>query len=224
LEIPSGEPSPLDRIALFRGLDPDVRAEIAAGARTRTYHRGELLAPGERIQDAAFLVARGRLRLLRVGSGGGEVTIEVVRVGEPFWLPAPDGGGAPKSLAQALSDGTVVLRLPGPDVLRLVVASPERATALLEILQRRLGEAYDRIEDLALYDVRTRLAHALARIAPGGPPQIVAATHEELAAVVGSTRERVTKELRHLRAGALITYRPHRRGITILDADRLAAL
>lgn len=77
----------------------------------------------------------------------------------------------------------------------------------------------DRVEDLALYPVSTRLAHVLIRLAEASGRQMVAVTHDDLARLIGTRREEVTRALRRYRRQGLITTEPGR--IRIEDLERL---
>jgi CRP-like cAMP-binding protein len=81
----------------------------------------------------------------------------------------------------------------------------------------------DRLEDLALRPVRARLAHELAHLASENHTGWVSATHDELAARIGSKQVEVTRGLRALRDEQLIASEPHCRGITVLDPAELAS-
>jgi CRP-like cAMP-binding protein len=92
------------------------------------------------------------------------------------------------------------------------------------VLSRQLAEAYAHMEDLERRDVGARLAHVLARFVTRTGQTVVEATHDELAGLAGTNREKVTKELQVLRAAELIEHTPRSRRIRVIDVERLAAL
>jgi CRP-like cAMP-binding protein len=77
---------------------------------------------------------------------------------------------------------------------------------------------------LTFYEIKTRLARTLVRLALSSQEQIVSATHAELAAMIGTRQEEVTKLLYHFRALGLVASVPHRPGLRVLDLERLASL
>lgn len=96
------------------------------------------------------------------------------------------------------------------------------------MLARRLREAHQEIEDLALRDVPGRLASLLLRLAEGygeehdrGMRLSFRLTHQDLARMIGSTRETVTMTMNRFRDDSLISV--DRRVLIILDGERLGA-
>ena len=125
--------------------------------------------------------------------------------------------------AQVLVAGTVVCRLPQPYVRELMAAQRPVDAAVHEMLCRWVVTAHGYMEALAWQSVRTRLAHTLARLAQRHPCREVDATHAELAAMVGTRQEEVTRLLRVFRELGLVAKQPYRPGLVVLDAERLAA-
>jgi len=93
-----------------------------------------------------------------------------------------------------------------------------------KLIARQLGESYRIIEELAFYEIKTRLARTLVRLALSSEELIVSATHAELAAMIGTRQEEVTKLLGHFRALGLVASAPHRPGLRVLDLERLTSL
>ncbi len=92
------------------------------------------------------------------------------------------------------------------------------------LILRQLGESCRIIEELAFYEIKTRLARTLVRLALSSEELIVSATHAELAAMIGTRQEEVTKLLGRFRALGLVASAPHRRGFRVLDLERLASM
>lgn len=226
-------PHPLRGAAIFRHLEAHSLAELAAHARRRVYVRGEIIAglgadPSSftyagGADEALHLVGGGRVRLYRLSREGREVTLAVLHAGDAVGLDLPGHAVGATGLVEALLDGTVIYSLPRREALRALAAHPEALLGALELAGRRTAEAYDRIEELACHSVKERLARTLARLAPPGQP-VVMATRDDLAALVGASREEVSRALRQLRDLGLVAIQPHRRGILVRDRDRLASL
>jgi len=112
------------------------------------------------------------------------------------------------------------------DIIRHV---PDVALHVIEVLARRLRAAEQEIEDLALRDVPARLASLLLRLAEGygedddrGIRLSFRLTHEDLAHMIGSTRETVTMIMNRFRDADLV--RVDRRVLIIPDRERLHAV
>jgi CRP-like cAMP-binding protein len=108
---------------------------------------------------------------------------------------------------------------------RVLAASPELAIHLLKILSRRLREADEFVEDAVFLDVPGRLAKKLLQLAetygrPGITGTVIGLrlTQQELATMVGATRESVNKHLRAYRARGIIDIE-HQHIIILKPAD-----
>jgi CRP-like cAMP-binding protein len=106
----------------------------------------------------------------------------------------------------------------------VLCCSPDIALCVFELLCCQLTAAYDQAEDLVFQSAATRLARTLVCLARRHEGQQVFATHEALAAMIGSRQDEVSKLLRHFRTAGLICSQPRRRGIRVLDLAQLAAL
>jgi CRP-like cAMP-binding protein len=136
----------------------------------------------------------------------------------------PDDAIAPSSVAQVLEAGTVLYRLPRPFLLRLIDTCPALSHAVLEQAWRQLVYARAHTVELTCCDIRTRVAHMLARLASRDHDCVVRVTRERLGLLIGASREVVTRALDSLRAEGLVAYQSGQREIVVRDRERLAAL
>jgi len=103
---------------------------------------------------------------------------------------------------------------------RVLASSPSMAANLLKVVNQRLREADRQIEALALKDVQARVTRVLRQIAePEGGELVVPArlTHRDIAAMVGASREMVTRVFRILEENGVL--RVQGRQVTILPFD-----
>lgn len=106
---------------------------------------------------------------------------------------------------------TLICTAQADDLFALLASSPTLALNVAEILSDRLGDASATIEDLAVAKVSDRLMHFFERLAAEhgkateeGTLLEVRLTHQDIASVIGSTRETVTLEIAGLvRAGRI---------------------
>ena len=105
--------------------------------------------------------------------------------------------------------------------LQIMNTSLRVTSYVCTFISRQLGESYRVLEGLAFYEIEVRLARTLIRLALSSEELIVSATHAELAAIIGTRQEEVTKMLGHFRALGLVASAPHRRGLRVLDLERL---
>ena len=202
----------------------EALAELTRGARLHSYGRGELLNDiGER-DGFVYLLKAGRVGLYSLSCQGREILLYTFHEGDMLGLIRYGEVSETSSYAKVLVEATVAYRLSYPHVLELMSTSFTVSSYVCALLLRQLGESYRIIEALAFYEIKTRLARTLVRLALCSEELIVSAPHAELAAMIGTRQEEVTKLLGHFRALGLVASAPHRRGLRVLDRARLASL
>lgn len=202
-------------------LDVDLTLLLSSGDRV-IMHRGQWFDIEPDAAGFLYLVLAGELRVSTFSSTGREIVLQHAGPGSMVGLDnrRAAGEGWVRTVV-ATAEETAVCRLSLAAFRQFLRDHPEAALAVLDDTAHHLAAAFDLIRDLALYDVKTRLAHLLARLAARDAAATVWATHTELAAMIGTSQTRVTRLLAELRALRLIDYQRHRRGITVLDVDQL---
>jgi CRP/FNR family transcriptional regulator len=199
-------------------------AELTRGARAHSYGRGELLNDiGER-DGFVYLLQAGRVGLYSLSGQGREILVSTFDEGDMVGLIRHDEVSDTCSYAKVLVDATLAYRLSYHRVLGLMSTSLLVSSYVCTLLSRQLEESHRVIEDLAFYEIKTRLARTLVRLALSSEELIVSVTHAELAARIGTRQEEVTKLLCHFRALGLVASAPHRHGLRVLDRARLNSM
>jgi CRP/FNR family cyclic AMP-dependent transcriptional regulator len=212
----------LAQVPIFRGLLDGDLTSLAAMARRRSYRRGEFVTvPDQDVREILIIVAGGA-RVYRLSASGNEITLEHINAPDLFGLIFLNEAVLARSFMVATSDETVVFHVPPAEIRVWLIEHPQVAVESLARISTRLADARDRLADLALYDVKTRLAHTLAKLAAANPNHEILVTHEGLARIVGARQEEITRALRQFRTQGLVRYRPHQRGMMVPDVDRLA--
>ena len=213
----------LRRVALCAELDDAALADVARLARPLAYARGAQLHEPARAAGSIYLIAEGRLRLYRASPIGRQVTLDFVGAGDVFRFLTHDADGSPTSVAEVVSRRAEVYRCPGPHLIATLAAYPDALLRLVAELARTLTRVYDDKAELGLYDVETRLARVLVRLAAEDLDGrgYVGATHEELGWHINAAREDVTRYVRRFARLGLVTTEPHRHGLVVRD-DLLA--
>lgn len=198
---------------------------VAAG-RVGRWSRSELLFHPEDLSETLFVLLRGSVRLYRLGVGAREVTLDVHGPGALLGVSALTPGARCGMYAEAMDD-TEGLML-GQDALsRLTQAQPAVAVALTEQVTRQTRGVQERLSGLVFLEVSQRLALALLHLAEREGPWPEGGTlalrdrvsHQDLAHVVGSTRETITKLLGDFRSRGLLDLGYRR--IILTDHDGL---
>ena len=210
---------------LFAALDPEGAAALRASLIERAMSKGEVLFAEGDPGDRMYVILEGKVKLGRTSSDGRESLLLILGPGEMFGELSLFDPGPRTSTATALTDA-VVLGL-GNEQLRPWLASrPEVAPALLQALARRLRRQNEAMADLVFSDVPGRVAKALmdlgekfGEVTPDGLMVTHDMTQEELAQLVGASRETVNKALADFAQRGWI--RLESRQVLILDIERL---
>ena len=212
----------LHRITFFREVSEGTLVPLAAISIRQVLGHGDVLWEPDDVIEAVFVLAAGAVRLYRDADSGQEVTVALLDRGQVCGLAGLDAAFLPTTVAQSLTEETVVYRIPRRAFAAFLRANPAVALHALDTTCRRVRDAYDL---LALPDARARVAYVLAHLATANGERMVWLTHEELASLVGVGREAITRYvLPDLRGRGLIAYEGHRRGIHVLDSTQLVAL
>lgn len=207
---------------VFRELDESQLLAVAAEAQRQTYTVGELIdmPPGEHL---VTIVVAGGVRISLLSQQGRELTLSQHQIGSVLQFGGIEAALPGEAVVQAICAGTVLYFLPCQQFLRLVCINPPALTALAVMLRQAVERDVQLIHELAFSSIRRRLAHLLVELAAPGDPPMVQRTRAELANLLGTRAEEVTKALHSLLAAGLVDFAPHGRTITLLAVERLAA-
>ncbi|MBZ5539767.1 MAG: Crp/Fnr family transcriptional regulator [Acidobacteriia bacterium] len=200
----------LRRIPLFAGLTESELHALAARVSSRHFGRGELLfSEGDPCQGL-FIVAAGKVRIFKMSASGREQILALEGAGSTIAeLPVFDGGNYPASASAA--EDAEVLFISRKDFQNFCREHPEVALKVIAVVGGRLRRLVGIIEELSFTTVRQRLITLLLRLAQEkgamskqGIRIELGASHQELAAELGTVRELVSRNLGRLQAEGLI--------------------
>ena len=201
---------------LFRGLPDDEMAVIAGKLPMATCHRGQLLyAPGE-TGEVLFILKAGRVRLYRLAADGRKLVLATVGPGTAFGEMSVLGQSMTGSFAEAI-DESVVCMMSRIDIEEVMIEHPTVAVQMVRLLSMRLHEAENKLEQMAFTPVPERLARLLLSLSKGD--EVAGYSHQELADMIGTARETVSRVLVEWKTAGVITI--DRRSIRMLDAAAL---
>jgi CRP/FNR family transcriptional regulator len=211
---------------LFAGLPVTDLKSIVAITVVKHLTTGEYLFHEGDASRGFYIVQSGAINVHRVGPGGKEQIIHVFRAGDSFAEATLTTETGYPADARAL-EASQVLLMQKQDFIALLRRHPELALRMLGAMSQHLRVLVARLDDLALKDVETRLAHWLLKRCPephGNAPVAVALpmTKRVLAAELGTVSETFSRTLSKFREQQLISVKG--RVLTVLAPARLAAL
>jgi len=212
--------------SLFRLLNETQLRELEKYARVRSYPKNNALYCPRDAADGVFLVASGRVRLCSTTSDGKQAILAFVEPGEIFGELALLDSGEREERAETVVDSTIVLL--SAERLRLLMnTSIDLTLGVTKLIGLRRLRVERRLRSLLFRSNRERLVHLLVDLAgqygkstKDGLLIDIKLSHQELASIIGSTRETVTATLGELQQSGLLTI--GRQRIAILDIRRLA--
>ncbi|GAB2891986.1 Crp/Fnr family transcriptional regulator [Neomicrococcus lactis] len=215
----------LRRAPLFANLGDDVFAAITEEMTEVDLSRGASVFREGDQGDQMYVIVSGKIKLGRTSPDGRENLLAVLGPGELFGEMALFDPNPRNATATAISE-TRLAGLRHENLRRVIRTSPDVSMQLLQALARRLRRTNESLADLVFSDVPGRVAKALLDLAdrfgrPATDGILVAheLTQEELAQLVGASRETVNKALAEfVQRGWL---RLEARAVVILDIQRL---
>lgn len=194
----------IKKVPFFGPLQPDEVEFVAQKMSLRRYSRGEVLFMEEEPGEALFVLFEGLIRLTKLNEEGKEQVLHYVHPGGVFAEVVLFDGGPYPATALAVEE-SLVGALANRDMEELVLSSNRLALSMLKIMGRRLRAAQVAIRDLGLHDAEQRLARLLLKLAgrygretPEGMKIETWITRQEMASIIGSTRETVARTLSRL--------------------------
>lgn len=211
--------------ALFESLDEETTRALRAAMVEVRMRRGEVLFNEGEPGDRVYVIADGKIKLGHTAPDGRETLIAVLGPGEMLGELSLFDPGPRAATATAIAPSRL-LELRHDDLMVFLRTRPDLSAQLLQGLARRLRKTNAALADLVFSDVPGRVAKALLDLAArfGVPTDdgirvVHDLTQEELAQLVGASRETVNKALAEFGNRGWI--RLEGRAVLIIDKTRL---
>lgn len=184
----------LRKAELFQALDPGEMARVtAATSRLHVAPGAVVFAEGD-AADRMFVVSSGRVALSRRTPDGKEAIVALLEVGDLFGEMGLFDGEARSAGARALAGGELLV-VPYAPLTELWTARPALVWPLVGQLARRIRATDASLAESLFLDVPGRTAKQLLELAGAEDEFALPITQQELAGMVGASRERVNKAL-----------------------------
>ena len=179
---------------LFKDLTDSELDGIVASATVRELRRGDVLFTEDDESNEVYVVDEGRIAMTQRSIDGRESVIALMERGDLFGeMPLFDGLGR-STEARALEPSTVTIIGYGP-VRDLYESRPQLLWSVVAMLSQRLRSTDAALADSVFLDVTGRTAKRLLELAGDEDEFVLPVTQEELAGMVGASRERVNKAI-----------------------------
>lgn len=202
-------------LPMFSDLPDDDRQWLQPRLRRRILREGDVVFYKGDVNATFFVIASGRMKMCVTTRDGRETVIAILSPGDCFGeLAALDS--EPRSADAIAMEETVAWYLDREDFVALLERSHAFARRLISTLTRRLRATDEHLTDMIVFDVFARLALKLLELADSqgvatarGIEIPFRLTQQDLANLIGTTRESVNKALRFYRDRGYITSRRH---------------
>ncbi|HVA45680.1 MAG TPA: Crp/Fnr family transcriptional regulator [Pirellulales bacterium] len=216
----------LKHCGLFERLNTVELAELEARARAKVFPPRTFVYSPRDAADSVLLLADGRARLVSLNDDGKQTILAFLEPGDLFGELAVAGVGSREEYAETLAASTVV-EIPREALESLMSRHAPLSLAITKLIGLRRRRIERRLQHLLFRSSRDRLVHLLLELAgdygqasPDGTRIGLKVSHQDLADVIGTTRESVTLRLGELQREGLV--KVVRRTIVLTDRARLA--
>jgi len=209
----------LARSEFFADASGEVLTTISAAGRELQLIRGDVLFHENDVADDLYVVVRGRIAIAIANPiDHRETVVSLMEPGDLFGEMAMLDDGPRSAMARALETSTV-LSVPYEPVLAAFRSDPRMLWGVTRLLAQRLRVMDEALADSVFLDVTGRTAKRLLELSEGADEFLLPVTQEELAGMVGASRERVNKAIASfIRLGWIDQ---HDRRYTIVKRDSL---
>ena len=206
----------LKQVPLFAGLTEEDIRELMAVARKRTFRSGEVIFHRDDPGQVLYVIKEGKVKISLVSPDGQEIVLTVLGKGECFGeFTILDE--LPRSADAITLEKVECYTLQRSDFHNAILKNPKIAIQVLQVLTKRLRINDQMVEDLIFLDVYGRVAKKLLELAETHGEKIengtrinVRLTQQELASMVGASRESVNKVMGYFTDKNFISTDKHR--------------
>lgn len=218
----------LRKVPLLGSLPGEALEKLAAPSKGESFKARQVVyLPGDR-SFGVHLIVQGRVKVSKVTRDGKELTLAYRTAGDFFGEACILEGGPREEMVESM-EPTVTVEVPREEFERLMREAPDFTRQLTLALMRRQRELEAKVEQLIFKDVGAKLAELLLQLGeehgvPGkrGVALSVKITHQEMANLIGSTRETVSLTLSQFKRKGLIETEGRR--VILADSEALRAL
>ncbi len=215
----------------FAALSPSLRHDILRCAFVRRYRDGDLIAARGEPPETWIACAKGAVRVSSTSVSGKQITLTYVEPG--IWFGDVSIFDGDRRTHDAYAHGeTTILCVAKADFKKILAIHTELYEAMLRLHARRIRQLFGLVEDLNTLPLRARLAKQLVHLVRSyGVPNLdngaemrisLQLAQEELAQLLGASRQRVNQELKSMERDGVLRIEPG--GLVIRDREALSRI
>ncbi|WP_335872355.1 Crp/Fnr family transcriptional regulator [Bacillus sp. 2205SS5-2] len=200
----------LSQISLFEELPQDELMQIEEMTDMKPIKKGSIILSPSSPLKSFFLLKKGQVRLYRMNSAGKQFTVDVLTDGNVFGETSTLILTDNDMYVEAMTD-TYLCILSPQDFETFLVRNPIIALKFINILSTRLNDLYSLSEKIALADVKYRILYLLLKLSEKTGVRKkewqsikLKLTHQDIANMVGSTRETTSSLMSQLKKDGFI--------------------
>ncbi len=206
----------LKQVTIFSSLNDDEIRDMMTVAKTRRFRAGEVIFHRDDPGQVLYIIKEGKVKICLISTDGQELSLVVFGKGEYFGEFALLDG-LPRSADAIALENVVCYTVQRSDFHNVIMKNPKIAIQVLEVLVKRLRSTDQQVEDLIFLDVYGRVAKKLLELAETHGTKVtdgtridVRLTQQELASMVGASRESVNKVMGYFMDRGVISTDKHR--------------
>ena len=196
----------LDQVPLFSTLSDEDLDTLESYAKSKSYRKNTVIVEKGDDPHALFILATGKVRVYLADDEGKEIVLSVYdRAGSYFGELALLDESERTASVMTMEDSRFLV-LSKRDFIAALKGNPQIALHLIHDLVEQVKSLTDRVGSLALDDVYGRIASFLKEQAREEDGRLITGrlTHQDIARMVGASREMITRILKELRAGGYL--------------------
>jgi CRP/FNR family transcriptional regulator/CRP/FNR family cyclic AMP-dependent transcriptional regulator len=205
-----------NQVSFFADLSEEELQALSTATKRRTFRSGEVIFHRDDPGQVLYMIKEGKVKISIISPDGQEVSLTVFGKGEVFGEFAILDG-LPRSADAVALERVECYTLQRSDFQNVILKNPKIAILVLEAMSKRLRNTNNMVEDLIFLDVYGRVAKKLLELADThgvkteeGVIIDVRLTQQELASMVGASRESVNKVLGYFTDKKFISTDKHR--------------
>ncbi len=188
------------QVPMFAALSDETLKRLERIAEQRQYRRRQVVHFADQAGDFIYLLCNGRVKVSRVSEQGREVTLYLIEGNQVFGETGLIAENQPYELMAETLEDSLVAVFRRNDIITALTETPLAAAQMLRLVSERRSQAETAVADLVFLDVPKRLAKLLLKLndqhgtktSRTGTLIKAKFTHQELANMIGSTRETTT--------------------------------